>query len=158
MIGKEFILAGKAIFTVSNNKGEWYTFRVKHKEAEGRFQEAWFVSLLTGPDNTASYTYLGMLSPQALDASQRVRLTAKSKYSESSKPVQVLRWALHLVWTGGTFPEGYAIKHEGRCGRCGRLLTVPESIDRGIGPECYGKMEGKDDIALYSSPLAMASA
>jgi hypothetical protein len=27
--------------------------------------------------------------------------------------------------------------HEGRCGRCGRALTVPESVERGIGPECW---------------------
>jgi hypothetical protein len=26
--------------------------------------------------------------------------------------------------------------HEGRCGRCGRKLTVPESIESGFGPEC----------------------
>jgi hypothetical protein len=28
------------------------------------------------------------------------------------------------------------IWHEGRCGRCGRKLTVPESIHNGYGPEC----------------------
>jgi hypothetical protein len=26
--------------------------------------------------------------------------------------------------------------HEGRCGRCGRRLTVPDSIASGYGPEC----------------------
>jgi len=26
--------------------------------------------------------------------------------------------------------------HEGACGRCGRTLTVPESIASGFGPEC----------------------
>ena len=29
--------------------------------------------------------------------------------------------------------------HHGACGRCGRELTVPGSIRRGIGPQCYGK-------------------
>lgn len=29
--------------------------------------------------------------------------------------------------------------HEGRCGRCGRKLTVPSSIETGLGPECAGK-------------------
>ena len=28
------------------------------------------------------------------------------------------------------------IWHEGKCGRCGRSLTVPESIAAGIGPVC----------------------
>ena len=26
--------------------------------------------------------------------------------------------------------------HEGRCGKCGRVLTVPESLILGLGPEC----------------------
>src|SRR5262245_36255176 len=34
------------------------------------------------------------------------------------------------------------IHEEERCGCCGRALTDPESIERGIGPECYGKQTG----------------
>lgn len=30
--------------------------------------------------------------------------------------------------------------HSGRCSVCGRTLTNPESIERGIGPVCLGKM------------------
>jgi hypothetical protein len=30
-------------------------------------------------------------------------------------------------------------KEIGECGRCGRTLTNPDSIDRGIGPVCAGK-------------------
>jgi hypothetical protein len=33
--------------------------------------------------------------------------------------------------------------HEGKCGRCGRLLTVPSSIESGIGPECSKIMRGE---------------
>ena len=29
-----------------------------------------------------------------------------------------------------------------RCGRCGRQLTDPISVSRGIGPECWGKETG----------------
>jgi hypothetical protein len=39
-------------------------------------------------------------------------------------------------------PDGVVIWHEGRCGRCGRRLTVPESIESGYGPECIGKIGG----------------
>lgn len=31
-------------------------------------------------------------------------------------------------------------KQIGRCGKCGRTLTDPESIERGIGPECWSRM------------------
>jgi hypothetical protein len=32
------------------------------------------------------------------------------------------------------------VHHENHCGRCGRTLTVPESVERGIGPDCLAKM------------------
>ena len=34
----------------------------------------------------------------------------------------------------------FEFRHEGRCGRCGRALTVPESIDTGFGPHCAAEM------------------
>jgi hypothetical protein len=33
----------------------------------------------------------------------------------------------------------YRFQEESHCGVCGRTLTDPESIERGIGPECFGK-------------------
>ena len=137
MIDREFVLAGRAVFTVANAGGKHYTFRVSHKEASGTYAETWFVSLLTGPDNTSDFTYLGMLTDRGL-----VRLTAKSQYNDESQPVRVLRWALQIIWWAGNLPEGYSIHHEGRCGRCGRTLTTPESIEAGFGPECLEIMAG----------------
>ena len=32
------------------------------------------------------------------------------------------------------------IQHSGRCLRCGRKLTHPESIETGFGPECSGRV------------------
>ena len=33
-------------------------------------------------------------------------------------------------------PDNLRVYHEGKCCRCGRTLTTPESIKKGIGPEC----------------------
>lgn len=140
-IGRDFILGGKAIFTVSNPTGERYTFRVNRKEADARFdrwndgQPTFFVKLLTGPENSTDYTYLGILTPAG-----DVKLTKASRFTDETKPVRVVRWALGLIFRGRRLPDGYSIHHEGRCGRCGRLLTVPESVDSGFGPECLGRM------------------
>ena len=35
--------------------------------------------------------------------------------------------------------ETVQVWHEGRCGKCGRKLTVPESLTSGLGPECAGR-------------------
>lgn len=132
MISKEFILAGKAIFTVKSVSGEYYTYQVTKKEATERYKASYFISLLTGPDNETDYTYLGMLNPVTFLAYP----TRASKFTTESKPFRVLDWALKQIWNNTSLPEGYAIYHEGRCCRCGRTLTVPESIESGIGPEC----------------------
>ena len=43
---------------------------------------------------------------------------------------------------GRPMPAGLEAFEESRCGCCGRALTDPVSIERGIGPECYGKQTG----------------
>ncbi len=44
--------------------------------------------------------------------------------------------------TGQRTAPGLEIAEEERCGKCGRQLTDPVSIARGIGPECYGASTG----------------
>lgn len=146
MIAKDFVMAGNSIFTVEipaqfaekHQSPAHYTYRVRHKEAEGTYPEAWFVELLTGPENTSDYTYLGKLLPEG-----KVKLTAKSRYGEDAMPVRLLDRILARLWKneGAAIEQaGFKLHHEGRCGRCGRLLTVPESIETGIGPECRKMM------------------
>lgn len=142
-VTKEFVLAGKAIFSVAppaefveaNDCPEHWTFRVDHKEAENGRPEAFFVSLLTGPDNSSDYRYLAMLGRNGC-----VRVTAKSLAQEGSLVVRVLRRVLARIWTrdqDAILESGWSLNHCGRCARCSRLLTTPESVDRGFGPECW---------------------
>lgn len=131
MLKKDFILGGNATFTVQNPRGDHYTFKVrKPKSAMPHF-----ISLLTGPDNETSFTYIGMVFPD----SGEVKTTRASKLTPNSVPVRVAAFALRCVWGTQTLPVGYQIRHEGKCGCCGRKLTTPESLDRGIGPECIKK-------------------
>lgn len=143
MITKTFLLAGNAKFTISvpqqfqtGGMAARYTFRIKRSEPTAQFPKpAWFVSLLTGPDNETSYTYLGKLG----EFTGQVVTTQKSRYTQDSNPVRLLNKVLVRVWCDDhqAFEQyGFQIRHEGKCGRCGRTLTVPESIDVGIGPEC----------------------
>ncbi len=131
MLNKNFILGGNATFTVQNPSGKYYTFKVRQPKSDMPH----FLSLLTGPDNENSFTYVGVVKA---DLGQ-VFLTGKSKLANDSLPVKVARFALRCVWGQQVLPEGYQIRHEGKCGCCGRTLTTPESLDRGIGPECIKK-------------------
>jgi hypothetical protein len=143
-ITMEFIKAGKAIFTVDNGKGTHYTYKVTRKEDKGKV--FYFVNLLTGPDNTSNYTYMGMLVDDHLWNRQAIqknlpsrvycKMTKASKYNTDSKPVKVFNWAMDVVMKHNELPQGYSILHDGRCARCGRTLTDPESIKTGLGPVC----------------------
>ena len=129
-----FALAGNAILTVKSRRtGDHRTYRVRRPKPDAPF----FLSLLTGPDNETSYTYVGVVDPESL----LVRPTKKSTFRCDSVPVRAWNYVMSNVGTG-QFPDDAEIMHEGRCGACGRTLTVPESIERGIGPECFAKMGG----------------
>ena len=149
MITKEFVLAGKAIFTLEIPH-EWaaehdahahYTFKVVLKQGSDgsdgkpKRDDVYFVNLLSGPDNGSDYSYLGVLNVP----SGSVVLTRASKVGAESWSYRLLNRVLANLW-GGTeqkiLDAGFDVHHEGRCGKCNRRLTTPESIKLGIGPEC----------------------
>jgi len=126
----QFIKGGNAIITVKNvNTGNRFTFKIRKKE-----NTPYFVSVLTGTDNNSCYTYIGILNPKG-----EFILTKGSKHSAEAQSVQVAKWyfprAIHQV-----LPEFISTHHEGRCGCCGKKLTVPESIELGFGPYCAGQL------------------
>jgi len=139
MVDKQFILAGKAIFTIHNADGKHYTYKINSKpDRKDKTKKVYFVSLLTGPDNMSNYTYMGILNANLGE----VYLTHASQYNLESLPFKVVSWGLKVIYTEShhSLPLNYGIKHEGRCGRCARRLTTPASIDSGIGPECIKKV------------------
>lgn len=130
---REFILAGHATITLQSRKtGRHFTYKVeKGQRAPDHLR---FVSLLTGPDNTGDYVYMGTLTDGHL------RHTAKSRTPVDSLPWRAFDYLTRHVFTAGDLPADLEVRHEGRCGACGRPLTVPESIDRGIGPDCQRRL------------------
>ena len=137
-VGKDFLLAGNATFTIRTPDGH-RTYKIVRKDATGQWPETFFVSLLTGPQNTDDYTYLGKLDP----FTGQLVPTAKSGWREKEPPfaVKLLNRVLARVWSfdhGAFERHGYKLLHAGRCGRCGRMLTRPDSIASGLGPECAG--------------------
>jgi len=136
---KNFMLAGKAIFTlVSKRTGTRYTYKVTHKDANGQYGESWMVSYLTGQDNEGDYTYLGQIHRDAVKGFF-FHATKASKHMVAALPFTGFNWAFERINAGIDVSEKMEVWHAGRCGRCGRLLTVPSSIEMGLGPECASK-------------------
>ena len=150
-----FIEAGNATITIKSLKtGGRFTFKfVRPDQEPGRMRPIW-VRLLNGPDNEANYVFAGTIFP---DDKARLVISMKSKVAFDAPSMKALVWFLqHLYYKDG---EGYRecvklfeqaeIWHEGRCGRCGRKLTVPSSIATGFGPDCAGVVahEWRPDLA-----------
>ena len=129
---REFMLAGNATVTLVSRRTEaHFTFKLKASD-DGQVT---FVSLLRGADNQSDYSYLGII------ANGRFLHGKKSKIGQDAPSARAFAWAWARL-VEDVMPAELEIWHEGACGRCGRPLTVPESIERGIGPECWSKMGG----------------
>lgn len=127
---RDFLLAGNARFTlVSKRTGCRFTYRIR-KPYEAR--PVHFVQVLTGSDNESNYTYLGTIFE-----GDRYQHGVRSKVRWEVPSARAFHWFWHLVQMN-RLPNSLEVWHEGRCGRCGRALTVPASIEAGIGPECAG--------------------
>ena len=136
---REFATAGNAILTLESQKtGVHFTYRIRQAEDKnGKPVRRWFVSVLNGHDNNNDYAYIGLLDQASGDI--EFRRTAKSRFGEDAPSVRGFRFMWNSVYAD-KIPCQMVIRHEGKCGRCARRLTVPESLDRGIGPECAGKL------------------
>jgi hypothetical protein len=130
---RQFALAGNARLTlVSAKTGTRFTFRVQQgkQDAPQGAPQPHFVSLLSGSDNDSDYTFLGTIF-----AGGNYRHGRKSRVAADAPSAKGFAWAWGFL-ARGELPPGCEVWHEGRCGRCGRALTVPESIVTGLGPVC----------------------
>lgn len=124
-----FVTSGNAYFTLrSTPTSTRYTYQVAAPRGV-RGGRILFVRVLFGPDNSNDYRYLGVIE------GGRYRRTRSSTLPESDARQVAFGW-MHSHLMRGQLPPQAEIWHEGRCGRCGRRLTVPESVARGLGPEC----------------------
>lgn len=117
------------IITMKSMKtGEHRTFRIRTMKQDSKFLPGKrVVELLQGPDNESDYRSFGMIGDDG----------------------RVYLWKKHqgqafYVWVASALqsPEHYVdrveFSFEGRCRRCNRLLSDPDSVASGIGPTCSG--------------------
>ena len=126
---KEFVFAGNAVVTLQG-KHKRFTYRVLKNGNENSNATHW-IHVLYGADNESDYKFLGGMSPHGFYVSSRSTIR---KDAES---------AVAFAWFA-SHPEDpqVTVFHAGTCGRCGRMLTTPESIRTGLGPVCAEKERG----------------
>lgn len=130
-----FVTGGNATFTmVSGRTGARFTYRSRVAPND---PDMFFVSTLIGADNETDYSYVGFLNRRAVRPGKSV-LCAGKKGNADDVRFRALAYVLDKAFFGA-LPLDVEIFHAGKCCRCGRTLTTPESIVSGIGPECAKK-------------------
>jgi hypothetical protein len=121
-----YILGGKSFVTFQNPLTEnRFTYKVvKHK-----VDDIYFVHVLTNPE---VYMFLGTIRNYGF------RYSNKSKINRDAKSVIVFDYVFHHLIME-TLNSTIEIFHDGRCSKCGRQLTDPESVEYGLGPYCRKK-------------------
>ncbi len=127
---EQYVTAGKAIFTVRNPATDVrFTYKVNKKENDNGTL-VFFVSVLTGTCNESAYSYMGIINN-----TKRFMSTRNSRVTKDAVSFKAFAWLWANV-SNTQVLDKVELRHEGRCGRCGRKLTTPVSIDQGFGPEC----------------------
>lgn len=119
-------------YTLGFPCGTHRTLRI-HTQRSGAHAGKRIVSLLIGPDNTADYEWFGEIIPAAavVWVWKAFKNAAQARYAE-----------LFVSLAKGDTVDGHELKVSRHCLKCNRVLTTPESIESGVGPEC-AKREAK---------------
>jgi len=148
---KHFIYGGDAIFTVIGKGDRRRTYRVFRSKADkDNLNVKNTVGVLTGPSNMTDYTYFAQIDKEgryypiaaATMVGKNLRVTGKERMSYNSDSAIIFRYLLRLVRENKPLPPTMEIMHADLCGRCRKPLTVPKSIERGLGPDCAKKTAG----------------
>jgi hypothetical protein len=139
-------------YTVSHPARGHFTVKL-WTSTKGELAGKRILSLLTGPSNETDYTAVAFWD----DANKRVNVWRRFRGDplDGQAPIDGYHWATGWsaferklsIWCdlavrgekGNAYSEGCRLQRESRCCVCNRKLTVPESIDAGIGPECASR-------------------
>lgn len=140
-------------FTINHPRFGHFTIKL-HTAREGDLAGRRILSLLVGPSNTTDYQGVAFWNDADLTAS----VWKRHQSGQCANPINAYTYGEHWnaierklsIWAdlavrgekGSRVHEQYTLQHEKRCIVCNRLLTHPDSLETGIGPECAARAAG----------------
>ena len=127
----------KGFFTVQGADEKHRTFRFK-TNSKGQT----LIGLMVGQNNITDYAWFGFVDGGI------IRFWRTARYNMMATELPISHEAVtecfnaiigNVEQAGKRFATYY--KH---CSRCGKILTTPESLERGLGAECAGLKYGKN--------------
>ena len=131
-----YVLAGKCEFTVVSGKtGMKLGYKLTKKKAnQVKDGGSEFIYYLNTKLNN-EMVYCGVLFFDEPSNSFKFGKGARGQLQADHLNVKSILYILNNLCVGNT-NLNMRIYHVGKCGRCGRALSTPESILTGLGPEC----------------------
>lgn len=129
-----FITAGKSEFSIKNEvTGTHYTYKVMKARNPQRDSKAVFFIRVC-------YEYLNFQYAGCLIIGQDNSITyskgVTGKIDSDAPSIKGLLWLFDKAVHNKPIDKRMGIYHFGRCARCGKVLTDPESVRIGLGPDC----------------------
>lgn len=154
---KAFMFGGNATLTIKSTKTDVrYTFKIvqlKDRNTDQPVPNTFNVSLLDGSDNENNYRRIGMIHESSKFHTTKF-IRSNHPDIENTPSFKAFAFLMVFLTLKGRIPNTMEIWHEGRCGRCGRKLTVPSSIQTGFGSECITKVSAGAVMANQMSSAA----
>jgi len=128
-------IAPPATYTIVWSEEDYTTIRLEEPWEGCKVSPGTLVlSVLTGCDNTSDFTKIGFV-----DMKCEVNIWQRASGQDWTKAIE----SCQVLAQGGLEAqqecrECYALR-SGKCACCGRVLTVPASLHRGLGPTCANK-------------------
>jgi hypothetical protein len=125
---KDNLFAGKCIITIQSTETmKHYTYKIKKSRQPDK--NIHFVYVLADKDK---YIYFATIFDE-----KALATTKNSKMNKDSVCFKAFRFFYNNLLAGNIDNlNKLNIFHSGHCNKCGKLLTTPESIKRGLGPYC----------------------
>lgn len=124
----KYVFAGVAVIKLHNSKTDrGFTFKISKNKSN---QNLFYIYLLT---HNKHYRFLGGYSFK-----QGYIHSFRSVIVDTSLSVKAIQWFFTKLQFGNLlrdFPH-ISVFHVGICGRCGKQITSPESIQTGYGAKC----------------------
>lgn len=133
-----FLHGGNAIVTVVSRRSHTHlTFKFNRGKTLRPGQESLplFVSVLRD-----RYRFLGTVWRHSGGRLVYQHSFKKSSFGVASDEANAAAWFVRAL--NEDVLDYVEVWHEGKCGKCGRVLTAPESLASGFGPECLATRGG----------------
>ena len=129
-----YMLAGKCEFTVVSGKtGTKLGYKITKKKAQQGSNSEFIYYLNTSINR--EMIYCGVLFFDEPSNTFKFGKGARGQLQADHTNVRSILYIMNNLQLGNT-NLNMRVYHVGKCGRCGRTLSTPESILTGLGPEC----------------------